>query len=207
MSLVRPEDLGAALGVVDRQAQRERDPGRKDPAEVVPPRMAPDVAPHQHHARAEHDVDVGALRGESQEIVDGVERRREVGVPEAHQVRRAPQARQDALADRGGLAPVRGQVDDVHGIRCLPPSARPGSPGVRSSLPSSTNRQPDRRAGRREVEEGPTVEAGLLVEARDDEDEAGRRHDFAIESTPARPAEQLPRAGPRKPCLERGLPS
>ena len=72
---------------------------------------------------------------------------------------------------------------------------------MRSRLPSSTKSKPNVRVGRGEVQERLPVEAGLFVEARNDQDEAGRRHDFAIESTPARPAGQLPR-GDRAATLQ-----
>jgi len=92
-----------------------------------------------------------------------------------------------------------------------PPRPCPGSPGGGSRPPSpaprlqavDNRRRPVRapvvdehhpNAGPRggESQETPELEAALLIEARHDEDEVGDGMGrFAIESTPARPAEQL----------------
>ena len=171
MSLVRPEDLGAALGVVDREVERERHAGGEDTAEVVAPGLAPDVTPHQHHARAEDELDVRAGRANGQEVVDRPERRREVGIEEADQAgaRRSP-AR---MPSRTASALPRSRAwttSTAAGAAARRPSR---IPGVRSTLPSSTSTSwtagcvaTNSRNAR--------VEASRLVVAGDDQDEAER---------------------------------
>ena len=98
---VRAQHLRAALRVVHRQVEGERHGGGEHPAEVVACGLPPDVAAHQHHARAEHELDVRPAAQHGQEVVDG---------PEAASPGRRRRTRPAARPSR---AP--------RGCRCAPP--------------------------------------------------------------------------------------
>ena len=84
-----PEELRAALRVVDRQPERQRREGREDAPEVVPLEGALDLPPEQRDARAEDHLDLRVLVQHGRQLLDRRQRRRQVAVPEADHLGRA----------------------------------------------------------------------------------------------------------------------
>ena len=136
---VRAEHLGAALRVVHRDAERQRRRRGEHPAQVVPQRLSPDVAPHQEHARPDDEIDLRALRRERQEVLDRVR--------EGWPGRRPRSPRATAPSASASTMPRRtaSALPWFRSSRSTPmaPGAaavrRASTPAVSSVLPSSTN--------------------------------------------------------------------
>jgi len=89
----------------------------------VAPVLAADVPAHEPHPRANQDLKVRPPGGDRQEIVHGIERGRQVGVPEAHDPGPRPDALQDAQPDRLAFAPVGRHPEDRHAAGRIRPNA------------------------------------------------------------------------------------
>jgi len=113
----RAKELGAALRVVDAQPEHRRDRGRGQPAEVVAQRVPLDPAAEQHDPRAHHELEPGARCEHAAKLDHRLERRREIGVPEARVRDLALERAEHAAAHRLGLARVLGQREHAHAPR------------------------------------------------------------------------------------------
>src|SRR5205823_1912568 len=103
--------LRAALGVVHGEAERLRDEGRAEAAEVVARGLPADLAAEQAHARAEHHGDLRPRREDLHERRQLGERSGQIGVPEAGDFRAALERRDDPAPHRLRLAAVALEVE------------------------------------------------------------------------------------------------
>ena len=108
--VTRTKQLGAALRVVDGHAERQRREGGKDAPEVVPHDLALNLSAEQRDARAKHHLRPRLRPQHLGELLDRIQWRRQVAVPEADD-RTALWGRllhglQHASADGLGLAAV-----------------------------------------------------------------------------------------------------
>ena len=113
------EELGAALGVVDAESQKQGDDGVEPASEVEACPVALDAVPEQFDARADDHLELGAVGEDAAEGGDHVQGCGQVGVPEADEPRAVVDGTPEAESDGLGLAAVGGEVHDVDGHRML----------------------------------------------------------------------------------------
>ena len=78
-----PEQFRATLRILDRQVENQRSTSRKNAAQVMPRRAALNVPAQKPDTRPQNDIHLGLRKQHTQQIVDRIQRSREISVPES----------------------------------------------------------------------------------------------------------------------------
>src|SRR5271157_4129167 len=156
------ENLGAALGIIDRQAQNDGDDGREDSTQVVAGRAALHLTSEKFYAGAHYYVQLRSSLENSHQLRNGIQRRRQIRIPVTQIVNALLHGDVDTRANCLRFAPVRLALEHHDAIFSSGPNLLEHIPGVVTAAVVHKD-EFDARLAQKTLETGNGQTAALIV--------------------------------------------